>query len=280
MQNNAKTSQIIDWDLAYSNLQHVENSDQYPPMWLEQSAKLRREMEAEGRFISDVSYGSRARNLLDIVMPQGAPRGLVVFIHGGYWRRFDKNHFAHMARGPIAHGYAVAIPSYTLCPEARIGEITLEIAQAIKQAGSMIDGPLYITGHSAGGHLAARMVTTDTPLGPELLKRLQKVLPISPVSDLRPLLQLEMNADFKLDLTQARSESPALLEPLAGIDVTTWVGADELPEFVRQNHILAAMWQGFDCEIEEFVEPGRHHMNVLDGLCDPDHALTRKLLRL
>ncbi|MBV2143269.1 alpha/beta hydrolase [Falsochrobactrum sp. TDYN1] len=273
-------SQVKDWDLAYSNLEHVAASASYPPLWLERSSEMRKEMEAQGRFISDVRYGTRERNVLDIVTPEGAPRGLVVFIHGGYWRRFDKSFFAHMARGPVAHGYAVALPSHTPCPKARVGEITQEIGLAITKAASMVEGPLYITGHSAGGHLSARMVTTDTPLSPELQKRLRKILPISPVCDLRPLLRLEMNEDFRLDLEQARSESPALLEPLAGIDLTAWVGADELPEFVRQNHILVSMWSGFNCQVEEITEPGKHHMNILDGLSDPDHLLTRKLLCL
>src|SRR5690606_16776286 len=97
---------------------------------------------------------------------------------------------------------------------------------------SMVAGPLHLAGHSAGGHLVARMGTTTTPLNRHLQQRLRKIVPISALNDLRPLLRTEMNQHFKLDLDAARKESPALLEPLAGVDVTAWVGAAELPEFI------------------------------------------------
>ncbi len=269
-----------DWDLAYSNVLHVPNSAQFPPQWQQKSQSFREQMQAQNRLIADVRYGSEERNLLDIVMPQGQPRGLVVFVHGGYWVRFDKSYFTYLAAGAVAHGFAVAIPSYTLCPQAKIGEITAEIGMAIVQAASMVAGPLHLTGHSAGGHLVARMGTVTTPLSRSLQQRLRKIVPISALSDLRPLLNLKMNDDFRLDLEQARKESPALLEPLSGIDVTAWVGAAELPEFIRQNQALANLWSGFDLSIDEVAEPNKHHMNIIDGLADADHVLTRRLLCL
>lgn len=269
-----------DWDLAYSNVEHVADSTQFPPQWQQKSQQLRDKMHAQSRLIADVRYGSEPRNLLDIVLPQEQPRGLVVFVHGGYWLRFDKSYFTYLAEGAATHGFAVAIPSYTLCPQATISQITIEIGQAIAQASSMIAGPLHLTGHSAGGHLVARMATTSTPLSKELQKRLRKIIPISALSDLRPLLNLKMNDDFRLDLKEARAESPAMLEPLAGVDVSAWVGAAELPEFIRQNQALANLWSGFDCYVDQVEEPDRHHMNIIDGLADAEHPLTRRLLCL
>lgn len=271
---------IKDWDRAYSNVMHVADSASYAPLRLKQSQALRDEMLAQNRFIADVRYGSGERNLLDIVMPEGQPRGLVVFVHGGYWLRFDKSYSSYLARGAVAHGFAVAIPSYTLCPQVRISEITEEIGMAIVQAASMVAGPLHLAGHSAGGHLVARMGTTTTPLSRALQQRLRKIVPISALTDLRPLLNTKMNDDFRLDLEQARHESPALLEPLAGIDVTAWVGAAELPEFIRQNQALANLWSGFNCCIDQVEEPDRHHMNIVDGLAEADHSLTHRLLCL
>jgi len=113
-------SAVKDWDQAYSNVLHVKDSASYPPLWQQQSLALRQQMQAQNRLISDVRYGSRERNLLDIVMPADKPRGLVVFVHGGYWLRFDKSYFTFAAQGAIAHGFAVAIPTYTLCPQIRI----------------------------------------------------------------------------------------------------------------------------------------------------------------
>jgi arylformamidase len=55
--------------------------------------------------------------------PKGTPKGLVVFVHGGFWMKLDKSFWSHLAAGPLAHGHAVAMPSYTLCPDIRISGI-------------------------------------------------------------------------------------------------------------------------------------------------------------
>lgn len=280
LQNRAVKPVSRNWDQAYSNVKHVVDSASYPPVWQQKSGRFRNELQEQNRFIGDVRYGPAERNILDLMLPQAQPRGLMVFVHGGYWLRFDKSYFTHFAQGAVAHGFAVAVPSYTLCPQASIAQITTEIAMAIIQAASMIEGPLHLAGHSAGGHLVARMATTTTPLNRSLQQRLRKIVPISALTDLRPLLNLEMNKDFKLDLEQARLESPAILEPLAGTEITTWVGAEELPEFIRQSQALANLWSGFDIRIDQVEEPGRHHMNIIDGLAEADHPLTRELLCL
>ncbi len=88
----------------------------------------------------------------------------------------------------------------------------------------------------------------------------------------------KMNDALGIDAEEARLESPVLLAPRARQTVTCWVGADERPEFIRQNRILADMWSGFDATMAVREEPDRHHYNVIDGLMEPDHPLTQALL--
>ncbi|MBP0645243.1 hypothetical protein J8J17_25980, partial [Mycobacterium tuberculosis] len=78
----------------------------------------------------------------------------------------------------------------------------------------------------------------------------RKTVPISALGDLRPLMKTRMNETFHLDAVEARLESPALLEPQEGIDVTAWVGGAERPEFVRQSTLLANIWSGFECHAD------------------------------
>ncbi|MGH6762006.1 MAG: alpha/beta hydrolase [Phyllobacterium sp.] len=268
----------MDWDQAYSNVDHVANSADYPPKWQAVSHEFRSGMAASERLYGDISYGPNARNVLDLFLPEAQPRGLVVFVHGGYWLRLDKSFSSFLAAGPLAHGFAVAVPSYVLCPEARVAEITVQTGAAIARAAGMVAGPIHLAGHSVGGHLVARMASSTSPLPPQIRSRLRKILPISCLSDLRPLLRTAMNERLRLDLSEARAESPALLEPLDDMDITAWVGAAELPEFIRQNALLANAWHGFDCMIDSMEEPGKNHFTVLEGLAEPDHPLTRRLL--
>ncbi|WP_271898742.1 alpha/beta hydrolase [Candidatus Phyllobacterium onerii] len=275
------TTAAIDWDDAYSNFAYIPGGFEYPARWLAEAAHFREEMQEKGLFKADLGYGPHSRNRLDLFMPWGDLKGLAVFVHGGYWMEdFDKSAWSHLAKGPITHGFAVAVPSYALCPEVRVSDITVQVGLAITRAANEVSGPIHLTGHSAGGHLVARMVTVTSPLNQAIRHRIRKTVPISAIADMRPLMKTEMNDTLHLDAVEARLESPALLEPQEGIDVTAWVGAAERPEFLRQNALLANVWSGFDCRADAVEEPGKHHANVIEGLTEPDHPLTRTLLGL
>jgi acetyl esterase/lipase len=278
-------------DDDYANRPYIADAESYLDKWLEMAATFRRTANAT----LDIPYGSGERHKLDLFTPdlkQGQkpgqkPKGLVVFVHGGYWMAFDKSSWSHLAQGAISAGYAVAIPSYTLCPAVKISDITLEIARAIEHAAGLIEGEIHLAGHSAGGHLVSRMVSHTSPLNKldklnrSVLDRIKNVMSISGVHDLRPLLETEMSDTLHLDMDQAYLESPALLlpSPKCTASMTCWVGGDERPEFIRQNSLLATIWTGFGMPINAVVEPGKHHFNIIDGLLDRDHGLMKVLLK-
>ncbi len=169
------------------------------------------------------------------------------------------------------------MPSYTLCPDARITAITQEIGAAITAAASEIGGEIRLTGHSAGGHLATRVVARTSPLAPDVAERVTRTVSISGVHDLRPLMRTAMNETLKIDMREALTESPALLEPVADTRLTCWVGEAELPEFRRQNALLANIWKGCGAATTAIEEPGKHHFSVVEGLADPAHPLVQAL---
>ncbi|ENN85162.1 esterase/lipase/thiestherase protein [Rhizobium freirei PRF 81] len=269
---------LTDWDSAYTNSDYIVDGDQWPDAWVEPARSLRDRLTAAGRAKLDIAYGPAERNRFDLFLPEGQPKGLVVFVHGGYWLQLDKSYWSHLAAGSVAAGYAVAIPSYTLCPQNRIGGIGKEIAAAITAAAELVDGPIILTGHSAGGQLVARMMTTTSPLSEMVVKRTRHVLAISGVHDLRPIMRRKMNGELRIDDAEARAESPALLEPVDTVRLTCWVGGAERAEFIRQNALLANIWTGLGAATNAVVEPDKHHFSVLDGLMDADHPLTRTLL--
>jgi arylformamidase len=269
---------IVDWEDAYANGANIARGDTFPPLWAETARAFREAMTGKGKAKLDLAYGERPRNRFDLFLPDSAPKGLVVYVHGGYWVRFDKSSWSHLATGPLAHGYAVAMPSYTLCPHISISGITKEVASAIAEAARMIEGPVFLTGHSAGGHLATRMISATSPLSEDLRRRIRNAVSISGVHDLRPMMRLAINADLRLDEAEAREESPALLRPMDNVMLTCWVGAGERGEFIRQNALLANVWTGLGAMTAIVEEADRHHFNVVDGLVDPEHALTRTLL--
>lgn len=252
---------------AYANADFIPGAADYPPRWAAQAAAMRAALGARAR--CGLPYGAGNRQVFDLFLPAAAPRGLVVFIHGGYWLAFGPQDWSWLAAGALARGWAVAMPGYTLAPAARVAGITAEIRTALDAAAGMVSGPLVVTGHSAGGHLAARLACTDHPPHP----RLARVVPISPLADLRALLQTPMNAQLRLDPAEATAESPALLPRAPGVQAHVWVGAQERPAFLWQARLLSENW---DCPWTP--APGRHHFDVIDPLVDPDSALMSTLL--
>jgi len=269
---------IADWDDAYTNGANIPGGDRWPAAWDGPAEAFREKLLAEGRARLDIVYGQAPRNRFDLFLPGSTPKGLVVFIHGGYWMESGKSSWSHLAGGAVSRGFAVATPSYTQCPAIRIGGIVGEVATAIGTAAAIVEGPLMLTGHSAGGHLASRMVTTTTPLSRDVTRRIRHVVSISGLHDLRPLMRTQMNATLAIDEQEALSESPALLRPMNGARVACWVGGGERSEFLRQSALLANIWTGLGAATSSVVEPDRHHFNVVDGLADPDHPLTRLLV--
>ncbi len=261
----------MDWDDAYANAPYIPGAGAYPRRWAADAAAFREHLAEQGRLTSGIAYGSRARERFDLCHAKDPAQGLCVFVHGGYWLKFHRDFWSHFAAGPLARGWHVAIPSYDLCPDVGIADITRQIAQAIMQAATKVSGPIVLAGHSAGGHLVARMCV-DGVLPDATAARIRHVMPISPVSDLRPLINTAMNADFRLDAQSAIAESPALMSPRP-IPVTVWVGADERPVFLDQARWLSEAWGA-----AHVVDADRHHFDVIDGLKEPDSPITMALL--
>lgn len=255
----------MDFDDAYANAKYIQGSAAYPDAW----ALAAREFRATALCELDVTYGASPRQKLDLFLPQGPVRGLVVFVHGGYWLRFDKSYWSHLAAGPLGHGWAVAMPSYDLCPDVSVPQIGSQVAAAIAKAAELVEGPISLVGHSAGGQLVARMPSLAKSAS--WLARLCRIVSISPVADLGPLMKTAMNAELGLTQAQVASESPVQHSSPA-VPVTVWVGAQERPVFVDQARSLGAAWA---CDV--VVAPDKHHFDVIDGLADAQSDLVAEI---
>src|SRR5216684_6186076 len=167
-------------DAAYNNSAAVADSADWVARWRARSAEVRASSAAR----LDIPYGPRPRERLDYLTSGRKQAPLFVFIHGGYWQRNEKETFAFVAEGPLAHGIDVVLVGYTLAPEARLGEIVAEIRQALtflaERAGDFgFDrNRMFVGGWSAGGHLTAAVSNHPAFRGG---------VPISGIFDLEPI---------------------------------------------------------------------------------------------
>lgn len=261
----------MDYDDAYANAAYIPNADGFIQRWEAEAEVFRKRLSVMRRARLGLMYGHGTRNAFDLFLPDTTAQGLLIFVHGGYWLRFDRSYWSHLAQGGLDRGWAVAMPSYDLCPRVRIRDITMQVAHAVCAAAHEVSGPIRLAGHSAGGHLVARMLQPYL-LPDDVSERIEHVMPISPVSDLRPLLHTKMNADFGMTEADALAESPVAM-PKPEVPVTVWVGTDERPVFLDQADWLGKAW-----DVPVVRDAGKHHFDVIDGLLNANSSMMTRLL--
>jgi hypothetical protein len=281
-------SAITDWNDEYNNIDHTPGASAYFDEWPKMANKFRETKFAQGhKMIFGDRYGSKERNKVDMFVPTCDPKGLFIFVHGGYWYKFGREYFHQVAQGPLKNDYAVAIPSYTLCPNATISEISREISTAINHLAKSNhvpqEVPIVVCGHSAGGHLVTRQVCGPpankhlSNLDQTVLDRLKCIISISGVHDLRPIVRTAHNEMIRLTEEEAWAESPAMLKPLEGIPVICLVGTKERPEFIRQTDLLGIIWRGMGVETTTIHMEDRHHFDIIEDLMNPDGMICQYL---
>ncbi len=270
----------------YNNRALVPDHPQYFARWQEGSARARRTMTCH----LDLRYGDMPGETIDLFPARKGDGSCMMFIHGGYWRSLDKSDFSFLAPAWVDAGVSLAVVNYDLCPSVSIEEIVCQMLRASRwlwlhaEDYGMDQDRLYVSGHSAGGHLTAMMMAAVFPVfDARLPKDLWKGgLAISGVYDMRPLVHVDfLQADLRLDDETALRVSPAFIPPATRAPVMTAVGRDESSEFRRQNALLGERWKTpFAGDI---AMPGRNHFSVVDGLAEQSSALfsgARRLMKL
>ena len=110
----------VDLSDDYANSKYISNAESFPEKWQQQANNFRNEKALFSDVELDIPYGPSDREKMDIFYPEKKFIGVFVFIHGGYWRAFDKSSWSHLSLGALENGFAAVIPSYQLCPEVSI----------------------------------------------------------------------------------------------------------------------------------------------------------------
>ncbi len=262
-------------DAAYNNTAAVGQTkrDAYVAAWAKRSAVIR---QAPGVRL-DLRYGDGPRHRLD-VFPCGVPAApTLVYIHGGYWQMNDKEPYAFLGEGVGGAGFNLALVEYTLAPAARLDQIVDEVRRAVGWVighAKEIDGDparVFVSGHSAGGHLTA-MAMTD--------RRLAGGVAISGIYDLEPIRLNYLNEKLGLDVAEAERNSPIRHVPATSAPLVVTVGLGELPELVRQSEEFAAAWTAHGLRGRYLPVPTHDHFSILEELARPNGVILAALEKL
>jgi len=252
--------------------------------WLSRSAAHR---EASGARV-DIAYGEGDREKLDFFSGGDADGPLIIYIHGGYWQRGDKNMYSFVTEGFIRHGVSVAMLNYNLTPSVRMGQIPPQIRKAIawiwhnaSDLGYSRDR-IFVMGHSAGGHLTAMMMATDWPAFDAALPAdlVRGGMPVSGLYELEPLVHTTLNTGPQMDIAEARQESPCFIPPVTNAPQLVVVGGGETSEFFRQSDDYVAQYQTADRVMERYDVPDDDHFDELERLTEDDSVFFQKCMKM
>lgn len=267
----------VDYEVEYNNRARVPENPAIMAGWARDAQAYR---EAHQNRMQVIPYGPGERHRIDLF--SGDDRGaIVVFIHGGYWQALDGSFFSHLAGGPNAHGIDVAVPSYDLCPAVSVADIVEQMRTAMRELAKL-GRPLVISGHSAGGHLAACLLATDW-------RALDGALPedlvtsayaISGLFDLRPLVPTSINTALKLDDSSAKAVSPLFWKPPARGSLDAVVGGNESAEYFRQSRIIVDAWGAAGLPTRFGTVPDANHFTAIAPLADVGSPMTLRLKQL
>jgi arylformamidase len=278
----AKECPTMDWitmslearNLAYNNVEHVgpENARKKTEGWAAASQTLREQRPKH----LDLSYGNRERTKWDLYPANDPKAPCFVHIHGGYWQRGSKEIFACLSEGPLARGWSAALCGYTLAPEATLTQITNELKSAFDWLNANasehgIQGPVIVTGWSAGGHLTSFIL--DHP-------KVAAGLAISGVFDLAALRDSpHVNDKVKLSEEEIQKLSP-MRRLIVNKPLGIAYGTGELPAMIASSRDYHAYRSQGHVPGDLIPIANTNHFTILDELRQPNSTLTRAVIAM
>tara|TARA_S200000501_G_scaffold376992_1_gene433783 strand:- start:1374 stop:2264 length:891 start_codon:yes stop_codon:yes gene_type:complete len=269
-------------DAQYNNRAHVPDYEDYYERWKPACAEVLTNFQNH----LDLPYGSGARERIDLILPEGrGPHPIQLYIHGGYWMSRSKSDQTFLAKPFVETGVAFGLIEYDLIPDVRINDIVRQCRTAAAwihenaHSYGLDANHIYVSGHSAGGHLTAMLALTDwTAFGEYPTNLMKGGCAISGIYNLNPIKLSYMQEVLSFNDREVVDNSPMLSDNVPKTPLIITVGAAETDEFRRQSKAFSDDWhsKGGNCSFME--QSGRNHFSILDELGDREGKLVQSIL--
>ena len=261
-----------------------ESVPEYPQLAKKRAEEARRVRAAAKSWLG-VPYGNSPREKLDIY-PADRPGGpVLIYIHGGYWRSGNKEDNCNFVPVFTKRGASVVLVEYDLCPSVTLSDIVRQTRSAITWVYRNIlrysgnPSKIYLSGHSAGGHLTAMALAHDWEkegLPRDLIKG---AVATSGVYDLDMVMRISVQEQVRLTPELAQENSPFRHPPLPICPLIIAVGGAEPKGWQQMSEDLFKLCKarGLDCEY--LIIPGVNHYTMSEHLADGESPLAQAMLR-
>lgn len=232
-------------------------------------------------------YGESDAEVLDIFAPPGVRNApVMVFIHGGAWIRSSKDDASFPA--PIFNGRGaifIAV-NYASLASVRMPEMAEQCRRAIewviRNASTFGGDPeqVFLSGHSAGGHLSGCILTTDWTARGLSANPIRGALLLSGLYELRPVVLSSRRSYVHLSQDEVNSLSPIRHLHRVKSPVTVISADEDSPEFQRQSKVFAAALDAMGLLAAQEIVFNTNHFEEALQLGQPGSAVARRALQM
>jgi len=255
----------------------------YPQLSKRKAEQARKVREAAKSWLN-VSYGSSPRETMDIYAADKAGGPVLVYIHGGYWRGGAKEDNCNFVPTFTGRGATVVVVEYDLCPKVTVSEIVRQTRAAIAWVFKNITryggnpSNLYVSGHSAGGHLTAMALAHNWEKEGMPADLIKGAVVTSGVYDLDVVPYLSVQADIRMTPEVARANDPLTHPPLVRCPVVVAVGGAEPKGWqqMSQDYFNYCKQQGLKADY--LVIPGANHYTMAENMLDANSSLSKAII--
>lgn len=268
-------------DNQYNNRLHVPDFATYLHRWEE----LNKQVQNKYDVVKNITYGDLSRESLDVFSSSMPNSKTLVFIHGGYWQRFDKSDFHFIASAFNQYDVTTVFINYPLAPDAAMDEIVASCRKAMlwlhQNIASLNGDPdkLHVVGHSAGANLATMLMEKEWVKN-NVADFIKGVCALSGIFNLEPVRLSNINAVLNMSKEMVLENSPVLLTPAGTCPLVLCVGEDETTEFKCQTMELYNKWKNKNNFISLLQLPNINHFSIVETLLNKHSPLHLAMCKL
>ena len=260
--------------------------DKYEYEYIRASARAR-EIFTAARY--NIQYGDSPNERLDVFPARSPNAPVLMFIHGGYWRSGDMALWRFVSLGVVGNDVTLVLPTYDVGRDVRLGVIVEQVRKAFAWTIDKISDyggnpeDVSLSGHSAGGQLAAMLLTTEWATRGYKSAPIRLATLISGLFDLEPIRicrHLRSTYGLHLNTDEVAGLSPYRLAPRVSCPVNVVVGAGETEEYLRSSRLLAREWKKRNVAVTFEALEEHRHFSIIFELANPESRLSKMVCGL
>lgn len=241
------------------------------------------------------SNTDRAQQELNVFAPskKNKLKPIFIFVHGGNWNSGNKRLYSYFGSRMARKGIVTVIPDYPKSPQAGYNEMAEDIAAAVKWTKENISAyggdsnRIFISGHSAGGHLAALVSIKEDYLKkagiPNPIKGL--ILIDAAGLDMYGYLKEENFAEgdtylntFSNNPNTWKAASPIYFLHNGMLPMLIYRGGKTYPSISGSNEKFTDSLKHYDVKFSYHILPGKKHVPMITQFFNPYNKRYREIV--